>query len=494
LNKIEASRWLGKVQAICWALFLVCLPITSFPFFPSGIGGDTLIRPLSIYPLMVLLLIATLPRLFKSPLPKTFLPLFAFVVVALISSVFSLAQGSLPSLEGVSVASRLGRNLITLGIGCAYYITVALIPRSRQDLDASLRWLYLGFSLALAWGSLQAVYVIHFSQSYFNLLSQVQEFISTRKLFTTRVSGATFEPKWFAEQICLLLLPWLLGSVFQGRTVFKWRYRWITVELFLLAWAVAIVLFTFSRTGVAILLLITFMSFLLFPPKKMVARLVPQKLSFLRNKYALAGIATLAIGVLVVVAGANNRYFSRFWTYFTDESVGANRSYLEYIAFDQRFVYWQTAYRIYEAYPALGVGLGNYAFYFDRMLPERDYSRQPEIIRQLTPTEDRARLATPKNLYARILAETGLLGVITFTAFLVAVLGCALFLWFSPGPQDKFWGGAGLLAFIVFLLVVFSFDSFAVPNMWVVFGLITAAAHIPAASPAEQKVAEIQGG
>jgi O-antigen ligase len=196
---------------------------------------------------------------------------------------------------------------------------------------------------------------------------------------------------------------------------------------------------------------------------------------------------------VIVFAGANNRYFSRFWRYFTDESVGPRKTYLEYIAFDQRFVYLQTAYRMYEANPALGVGLGNFAFYFDRMLPDRDYSRQPEIIRQLTPSEDRVRLVTPKNLYARLLSETGLVGAITFTAFLIAVLGCALYLWFSPGLQEKYWGGTGLLALSVFVLVMLSFDSFAVPNMWVVFGFITAAAHLPGAMPAKDTQVEGSG-
>src|SRR3990172_10613953 len=118
-------------------------------------------------------------------------------------------------------------------------------------------------------------------------------------------------------------------------------------------------------------------------------------------------------------------------------------------------------------------------FFCEDMLPDQPWSRNPEIIRLITPSEDMIRLITPKNLYARLLAETGLLGTIAFTAFVIAVLGCVLFLWFSRGPDQKYWGLSGLLALIIFFLVMVSFDSFAVPNMWVVFGLITAAAHIP---------------
>ena len=191
-------------------------------------------------------------------------------------------------------------------------------------------------------------------------------------------------------------------------------------------------------------------------------------------------IAVLLLGIVIVGVGSQNRYFSRFWTYFTEsEQIGPNRTYLEYIGFRQRFAYAETAFRVYEAFPVMGVGLGNYAFYFDEMLADLPWSRFPEVIRYITPDEDAPRLITPKNLYARLLAETGLAGTILFTTFVLAVLGCALYLWFSISNEQKIWGMGGLLALMVFPILVFSFDSFALPNMWVVFGLITAAAHLP---------------
>ena len=113
------------------------------------------------------------------------------------------------------------------------------------------------------------------------------------------------------------------------------------------------------------------------------------------------------------------------------------------------------------------------------MLPDQPYNRQPEIIRQITPVEGRNRLITPKNLYARLLAETGIMGMVTFTTFIFAVIGCTLYLLFSDSMVYKFWGISGLLGFIGFLVINFSYDSFALPNMWVVFGMITAAAHVP---------------
>lgn len=50
-----------------------------------------------------------------------------------------------------------------------------------------------------------------------------------------------------------------------------------------------------------------------------------------------------------------------------------------------------------------------------------------------------------------------------------------MYLWLSTNKEGKFWGIGGLLGLIAFGLVAFSFDSFAIPNMWVIFGFITAA-------------------
>jgi O-antigen ligase len=195
-------------------------------------------------------------------------------------------------------------------------------------------------------------------------------------------------------------------------------------------------------------------------------------------------VGIFLVSVLHSGEAGKNAYFSRLWRYWT-EAKTRNKTYLEFIAVQQRFAYWITAYRTFETSPVLGVGLGNYAFYFDEMLPNQSWHLQKEIIRQITPASGRDRLITPKNLYARLLAETGLLGTVVFTTFVLAIVGCLLFLLFSRSPDERYWGMSGSLAMIVFAIIVFSFDSFALPNMWIVFGLITAAAHISDPAPGQ---------
>jgi len=481
VSKLSWQKISPTIVKICWGLLFFTLPVTSFPFFPSDIGGKTMVRPLAIYPLILLFILFTIPILFKRPAPKTFLPIFAFVVVAIISSIISLSS-DLDALRGITVTSRLVRNISTLGLGIAFYLTVTLLPKTWDDMRFSLRWLYAGFALALLWGTLQIIYVINFSSPYFKLLGSLQSFVSTRKLFPTRISGFTYEPKWFAEQLCFLLIPWLLGAILTQRSIFTWRYRGISVELILLGWASIVLVFTYSRTGLFILSVLIVLSFFIYRSQTLTKPGGGSKSPRSKRKRILeTSILVIVILLVIYILGAQNPYFSRLWRYWT-EAKKRNRPYLEYIAIQQRFVYWQTAYNTFEAYPLLGVGLGNYAFYFDEMLPNQPWDRQKEIMRQITPTEGRDRLITPKNLYARLLAETGIIGTAIFTTFVIAILGCVLFLGFSNAPEERYWAISSVLAMIVFLIVVFSFDSFALPNMWVVFGLITAAAHIPESS------------
>ncbi len=458
-----------RLAEILWAAFLISLPVTSFPFFPGGVGGATLVRPLAVYPLLLLLPLVTLPRLWKASLPRPAQPLLAFAAVAVGSTLLALVslQGGM---RGVSVQARALRSLATLGVGLALYFTVALYPRDEAALRRSLRWLYLGMALALAWGSLQAVYILHFNRDYFDLLGQMQRFVSTRPLFKRRVSGLTFEPNWFAGQIVFLWMPWLLAAVLTGRSVFRRRWRGLMVEHLLIAWGAAVTLFTFSRMGLAALGGLAVLAAGMAIPWGRVRRLKGRSL-FLGGAGALLGGA-LALG-LVFTLGQRNRYFSRLWRYWTNPEERGGQSYLEFIAFGQRLTYWETAYRMYADAPWLGVGLGNYAFHFAAYLPFRPWHSQPEIVRQLTPLQGNLRLITPKNLFARLLAETGLLGTTFFAVFVLLLVRRAAQLRRTDGAA-RFWGTGGLLGLAVFVFAALSYDSLALPNMWVLFGLLSA--------------------
>lgn len=479
-NQLTASAHIA--QRIAWAAFLLTLPITSFPFFPPTIGGEALVRPLSIYPLIILILLVVLPRLANRPLPRTLLPLLPFVMVAIAGSLLSLLRGIEPAL-GISVTARVFRGMFTLLIGCAIYLTISLLPETIDDLRFSLRWIYIGGSLALFWGSLQAIYIIHFDERWFKFLENIQSFISVRRLLPDRISGLTYEPHWFSDQITLLLIPWLLAAALTGYSVFHWRWRWLTVERLLLFWSILLLPFTFSRAGLLNLATTVFLGVLFLRSRKQqelnhapLARTqAPRSGTVRRLRRALEVIlAVLMVSAPIYLIGARNPFFARVWGYWQEPNANVS-GYLQYLGFDARLMYSEAAFNTYLAYPILGVGLGNYAFYFEEMLPYRPIAEVPEALRMITPEKGRDRLITSKNFYLRLLAETGIVGAITFLAFVIAAIGCAFYLWLAPGEEGKYWGAASLCGLIAFALSALTFDSFVIPNMWIIFGMITAA-------------------
>jgi O-antigen ligase len=180
----------------------------------------------------------------------------------------------------------------------------------------------------------------------------------------------------------------------------------------------------------------------------------------------------------ILLLGSNNAFFARLWNYWEGQSTRNLADYFEFLGFGARVTFGSTAYRIFEDHPAIGVGLGNYAFYFEDNLPDRLLAETPEVLKLLTQNANRFRLITPKNLYLRILSETGLLGFGAFLVFIIAISGCTLALWFFPGRGVQYWGMAGLLTVVSFAFLGLSFDSFAFPDMWVSFGMISAAVQI----------------
>jgi O-antigen ligase len=124
----------------------------------------------------------------------------------------------------------------------------------------------------------------------------------------------------------------------------------------------------------------------------------------------------------------------------------------------------------YEENPITGVGLGASGFYIYDHLPDWALTTVPEIARQLSP-ENRL-YPNPKNMYLRLLAETGLIGFFVFVAFLFSVLGDSLQVLQSRTTIGRYLGIAGIFSWFAILLYNVTQDSFATPNIWINFGIL----------------------
>src|SRR5512142_972475 len=105
---------LDRLSRILWAATLLALPVTSFRYFPAG--DATYVRPLSFYPLallLVVLLIQLLRGKTAFPWAGTWTPFVGFVLVTVAATLVG-ALIAPPLLRGQGVLGRELRAWVTL--------------------------------------------------------------------------------------------------------------------------------------------------------------------------------------------------------------------------------------------------------------------------------------------------------------------------------------------------------------------------------------------
>ena len=449
-----------------WASALFTLPVTSFRYFPIGEG--TLVRPLSLYPLAILLpllLVQWLRGARPSPWVGGLTLLGLFALAALTAGSFGVLLEPLP-MRGQFYWGRVVRAWLSVFIGLSFFISASWMNRSESDLKFTIKWILAGLCLDLFWSGVQAI------TFYTPLLDKVmvthwQLAFSVRELVrTNRISGMAYEPSWLAGQISTIYMPLLFAAALT-KTRFT-RTKWLEPVLLILT--TLLLLATYSRGGLLVTLGAAGVTFLLAGRQTM-KNMWNWFVSGFRGRgvdiFVRMGII---FGLIAVLAGAilflgQKNYFRRLW----QTSADSINEYIIDINAGARGAYAAGALAAYNEHPITGVGLGASGFYIYRNLPDWSLTTVPEIARQLDP---RSRLfPNPKNMYVRLLAETGLLGFVLFIIFQLGVLGHALDLLRNNGGM-RFLGVAGLFAWLAISLYNVTQDSLAAPNIWLIPGML----------------------
>ena len=458
---------LDKVSRLLWGAALLAMPVTSFRYFPF-MGEGTYVRPLAFYPLLLLvpvLLIRLLRGETRLPWARPLTPLLGFVLVALAATALGALLAPLV-LRGQDFAGRAIRAWATLAIGLLFLAVAIWMNRSQDDLRFTVRWLLAGLALDVLWSGLQAAtFYLHLLPK--PLLTGWQRAFSMRELVrTNRVSGLAYEPAWLAGQIGTLYLPWLFASLLTGVRVT--RFKWL--EPLLLVLAVLLLLATFSRGGLLAAGVAAGLTMALAGRRHLrLAR------TWFAAGFRRGGGWAWRVGAILLVIGAmaggllflaQKGYIPRLWNtradslqdFIVQNSAGARAAYLT------------ASLGALRENPWTGVGLGASGFYMYPNLPDWALTTVPEIARQLSP--DNALYPNPKNLYMRLLAETGLSGAGLFLAFLLSVLGEIAALLRMKQPLWQYAGIAGLFSWLALLFHNLTQDSFAMPNLWLNFGIL----------------------
>ncbi len=460
---------LENLPRTLWALAMLTLPVTSFRWFP-GLGESTLVRPLALYPLAILLpllLILAWRKRVSLTMPGAFVVLGGFVLF----TIFSAAVGSLINpipLRGQTYDGRVIRAFVTLIIGIAFFVGSVWMNKNEDDLRFTVKWIFAGLCLNLAWSGLQAI-TFYTGLLEKEMVTHWQLAFSMRELVrTNRISGLAYEPAWLAGQIATVFFPFLFAAVLTKFRLTAWTW----LEPALLALTTLVLLATYSRGGLLITVGTSGLMLLLFGRDVLRSMWGWFIRGFTEKRVtSLLFRLSLIVALVGVIAGAftflgQRNFFRRMW-----ESNAENLSeYLVDINAGARGAYSVGAMGAFRESPYTGVGLGGSGFYIYQNLPDWALTTVPEIAKQLNP-ENRL-YPNPKNIYVRLLAETGLLGFVLFLAFQFNLLGETLSLYKRSEHWARFAMVAGTFAWVAIALYNFTQDSLATPNIWIVPGIL----------------------
>lgn len=481
------KRWL---TGMLWLMLLVSIPVTSFPPLAEPIGGVT-VAPLMILPLVLLVPLWLLPDLAEGgPISFVVWPLLGFCLAALLAAGVAWFL-PLAEFKGQTVFKREVRALATLAVGVGLYLLATRYTSDPDRRRLTMAGIYLGGVIMLVWSTVQADYVLQGLNNVPQELNEFHRLFSIRDLERNRVTGFAFEPSWLGDQLVVLYLPLWLGAVLSQRSILRFHRGLFSLELALAIWAGWILFMTRSRLSILALLAVA--GLLMFAGlwrfAGWLAGWLIDRLPWEDRRSVLlaairvlliacGGAIMLAIGYGLLLKGAQVDWRMRRVLSLRTELPGIQEQYpftkgyevANRFAVAERIVYWRASLWPFERYPITGVGPGNAGFMFEEGVPAYGHS-----LRETRAFIDPAlpNFPNPKNLWIRLLSETGLVGFGFYASWLAAIGVLAWRLREGENPGLVWIGTAGLLSLAMQCIEGFSLDSYALPQLWIMNGLLT---------------------
>jgi len=478
------SELFRKISRVSWLIMIALLPISSMPLVAKLLGSDSVASPAILF-MLVLLMTWFLPRVFRGEgFSNHILPLLIFCLVALIATALSLFY-HVPAFKGINQFAPTISSVGTLLIGFFFFATASSNLENREDARLTVQVLNWSGLVLIGWALLQAFFWYGFNH-YPQWMFDFQGMLSARVLYRQRVNAFALEPSWLAHQLNMLYLPLWLACTLKNKSFHRMRVWKFSLENLLLLGGVAVLLLTLSRVGVAAFILVLLLVALVLHGRVvagLAARFNRSGKRSVGRKAVSAGLILFYLLVMVAVVYAFTRIDPRMANLFSF-SFNQDDSLLRFfneLKFGDRVIYWLTGWNIFNAYPFLGVGLGNAGYYFPKYLPAYGWSLV-EVENLLNRTTI---LLNIKSLWLRLLAETGMVGFSLFIGWLVSLLPTLLKKIRSQCSSVSVFGWMGCFVLVALLLEGFSIDSFAMPYWWISLGLAVAQTRAPEGMTAE---------
>lgn len=461
------SDLLRKTGRYSWFALVAVLPISSMPLVVKLLGSDSVASPAILF-LMLMMTAWFIPGVVRGKkFSASIFPLLLFCIAALIATMLSFFY-HVPAFKGIDQFAPTISAFATLLIGFCFFITASSFLETEEDMKLTMQIINWSGLILLVWCALQAFFWYgpgHYPQWMFDF----QGLLSARVLYRQRINGFALEPSWLAHQLNMLYLPLWLACTLKRYSFHKLRIGFLTAENILLAGGIGALLLTLSRVGVAAFFLMLLIVVFTLHGKVVTAIQMKLKKSHMSRKLLSWMLIAAYLFVVFIVVYAFTRIDPRMKNLFNFSFAQDNPllRFFNELKFGDRVIYWLTGWNIFNAYPFMGVGLGNAGYYFPKYLPPYGWSLV-EVENLLNRTTI---LLNIKSLWLRLLAETGLVGFSLFIGWLISLLPALITKIRSKEPLATVLGFMGCFVLAALILEGFSVDSFAMPYWWVSLGL-----------------------
>lgn len=478
-----------------WFLVILGLPVTSFPLLANLTGA--IVAPFSAIPLALLMLVWLIPYLLeRGKFPIEILPYLYFLIIALIISALAFFMDGHYA-RGRDFFGQSLRAFITAIIGLSFYLSFSVFPQDEKRLRQTLVFISVMGMLLIPWTLYEVILLRKYSlvQGFPEWVIKIRGFLSAQSpniMYTNRVTGFAYEPSWFVRIFNLVLFPIWLAAIFLRKSAFSLRLWVFQLEDLFMLLGLLVFGFTSPRIGlIAFLVSLAWLGLMLlkkinhkFRAWVLSKRKQPPKHMFWVNALFILVIFVilfgLSAGALSAYIGAASSWDNRFQMFLDLPNFNKLKLFpltelkvlylARDLAFFERLVYWIAGWEIFNDYP-FGVGLGNSGFYFNERMPGAGL--ESFEVRNLVYRANY--LGNSKNMYTRLLSETGFIGLAFFLVWIYLLWRSAGLSRKSASPTLQMVGLAGQLFILAYLFENLSMDSFAMPDQWVMTGLISAA-------------------
>lgn len=445
--------------------------------------GGTSVAPLSALFLLILVVTWFLPRFFSTQmLPMQTLPLLIFVIIALVSSLISLLL-PIPSFRDIPPLNNTISSWVTLAVGLFFYLVSLFYLDSEDKIKHFIRIVNYSGAVILVYSLVQSFFW-YTTKTYPDWLRSLQGLISSSDmLYRARVTGFAFEPSWLAHQINLLYLPIWAGLSLKKYSVHRRLFLKVSFENLLLLFGLIVLFLSLSRIGwLATLAIIAylFMRFINRLSQTFTQAIFAKRKSKILKWQVIAiraGFWFLFIVIIFSALIAAGLLFTKLDNRMKDlfnidqlQTFGV-LGWASKLIFAERLIYWMAGFRVFQMFPWLGVGLGSSGYFFQETFDSFGYSLT-EIVGVLIRDNF---IPNAKNLWVRLLSETGIIGFSFFITWIYLHWKSAHKLEKHASKLLSSFGWFGELFLIAFVLEGFSLDSFGLPYYWISMGVILAA-------------------